>query len=96
MKPAALLGNNCTGHGCFPPRPNVQASPTVSINSLGVQRIGDEYMAHCCPNQGCHSGALASGSSSVNIEGLPAGRIGDSVSCGSSVAEGSQNVFIGG
>ncbi|MFR8056962.1 MAG: PAAR domain-containing protein [Dialister invisus] len=32
----------------------------------------------------------------VFINGKPAGRIGDPVSCGGAVAEGSSNVFIGG
>jgi len=36
------------------------------------------------------------GSSSVYINGKAAGRIGDPVSCGGTVAEGSSNVFIGG
>jgi uncharacterized Zn-binding protein involved in type VI secretion len=96
MKPAALFGDSCTGHGCFPPRLNTQASPDVIINSLGVQRLGDAYMPHCCPSNGCHSAVVASGSSTVSINGLPAARIGDSLSCPSLIAEGSNNVFIGG
>jgi uncharacterized Zn-binding protein involved in type VI secretion len=39
---------------------------------------------------------LASGSSSVFINGKEAGRVGDPVACGSSVATGSNNVFAGG
>lgn len=96
MKPAALFGQSCTGHGCFPPRLNVQASPTVFANSLSIQRLGDAYMPHCCPTKGCHSAVVAQASSSVYINGLPAARIGDALSCPSVIAEGSQNVFVGG
>ena len=38
----------------------------------------------------------AQGSQTVFINGKQAGRIGDPVSCGSVVAEGSPNVYIGG
>lgn len=96
MIPAALFGQSCSGHDCFPPRPNVEASPDVSINGLGVQRLGDGYMPHCCPDRGCHSAVVAQGSSTVSINGLPVARIGDPLSCPSVVAQGSQNVFVGG
>ncbi|WP_423754269.1 PAAR domain-containing protein [Acidaminococcus massiliensis] len=39
---------------------------------------------------------INSGSNSVLINGKGAGRVGDSVSCGGSVAQGSPDVFIGG
>ncbi|MBR1602594.1 MAG: PAAR domain-containing protein [Synergistaceae bacterium] len=39
---------------------------------------------------------MAAGSGSVYINGKQAGRIGDPVACGSTVATGSGNVFIGG
>ena len=44
----------------------------------------------------CAPVPLVSGSPDVFINGRAAGRVGDSVSCGGSVAEGSPNVFIGG
>ena len=49
-----------------------------------------------CPDHPPHSGVIAAGSSTVFINGIPAGRIGDPVSCGGNVAEGSGDVFIGG
>jgi uncharacterized Zn-binding protein involved in type VI secretion len=39
---------------------------------------------------------LASGSSTVYVNGKQIGRVGDPVACGSSVATGSSNVFAGG
>lgn len=95
MPAVTRLGDNCTGHGCWPPRPNVSASPNVYVNGVPVHRQGDAWAVHCC-GPSCHAGELASGSSTVYINGKQCGRIGDPVDCGSSVAQGSSNVFAGG
>jgi uncharacterized Zn-binding protein involved in type VI secretion len=92
--PACRLGDICTGHGCFPPRPCISGSENVLVNGRPQHRVGDAWAAHCCLL--CHPGALASGSSTVIVNGLGAGRIGDPVSCGSIVMTGSENVIIGG
>lgn len=84
----------CTGHGCFPSRPSVQGSPNVFTNTLETHRETDAWAVHCCGS--CHGGNLASGSSTVYVNGLQMGRIGDPVDCGSTVAQGSPNVFCGG
>lgn len=55
-------------------------------------RLGDNNTGH----DACPPVALVSASGDVFINGRPAARIGDSVSCGGSVAEGSPDVFIGG
>lgn len=95
--PAARLGDICSGHGCWPPRSNIEASPNVIVNGSGWHREGDAWAVHCWPSiPECHAGALAQGSSSVKVNGRGAGRIGDPVSCGSSVATGSPNVLAGG
>jgi len=96
MAAAARLGDICSGHGCFPPRSGTSASPNVFINGRPAHRAGDGWNLHCCPKKGCHPGVVSGGSSSVFINGLPAARIGDSVGCGSVIAMGSSNVFIGG
>lgn len=90
------LGDLCTGHGCYPPRPNNEASSDVFWNGIGAHRQGDGWPQHCCPGAGCHTSVLAEGSSSVFVNGKQAGRIGDPVACGSAIAQGSPNVFIGG
>jgi uncharacterized Zn-binding protein involved in type VI secretion len=95
MPAAARLGDYCTGHGCWPPRTGVTASPNVIINGIRAHRLNDTWNIHCCPKAGCHPGAVASGSASVFINGRPAARIGDSISCGSYIAMGSPNVSIG-
>ncbi len=82
----------CTGHGCYPSRPNIEASADVFVNGLGWHRVGDAWAAHCC-GPPCHGGALAAGSPTVFVNGMPAGRIGDPVDCGSRCATGSPDVF---
>jgi len=95
MPAVARLGDTCTGHGCFPPRANDEASPDVFVNSLGAHRVGDHWQTHCC-GPSCHDSVLANGSSTVFVNGKPLGRIGDAIACGSAVASGSGNVFAGG
>lgn len=91
---ATRLGDNCTGHGCWPSRPSITGSQNVFVNSLPLVRQTDQYATHCCLIA-CHDGALSQGSMTVFANDLQAGRIGDPISCGSSVMIGSENVFIG-
>ena len=100
MPAAARLGDTCTGHECFPPRNNAEGSSNVFVNGKPLHRQNDAWETHCCTHpdcpHGCHGSVLAQGSSSVYANGKQAGRIGDPVACGSTVATGSNNVFIGG
>ena len=96
MPAAARLGDQCSGHGCFPPRTGVNASGNVFFNGIPAHIVGNGWNLHCCPRQGCHPGTIAVGLGSVFINGQPAARIGDSIDCGSSIAAGSSNVFLGG
>lgn len=87
----------CTGHGCWPPRPNIQGSVNVFINNLGSHRVGDTWAVHCCPAiPACHASVQGSGSPNVFVNGSAHARVGDAVACGSSNATGSNNVFING
>ena len=92
-KNVTRLGDVCTGHGCFPPRPNAQGSPNVFVNFLATHRRTDYWIAHCCG--GCHSSNLAKGSPTVFANFLDVSRVGDPVMCGSAVAQGSPNVYAG-
>ena len=95
MPAATRLGDTCTGHGSFPPRAATEGSPNVFINGQPVHRVGDAWAVHC-DSSGCHPSTTASGSSSVFCNGKPVARIGDDVACGSVIAKGSSNVFVGG
>jgi uncharacterized Zn-binding protein involved in type VI secretion len=68
----------------------------VNINGCGAGRVGDHYATHGCVTHPGHQDVIAAGSGTVFINGRPAARIGDAVSIGGSVQDGSGNVFIGG
>ena len=96
MPAVTRITDICTGHGPWPPRPATGASGDVFVAGLGAHRKGDPWAVHCAPGPVCHGGALAAGSSSVFVNGLPLGRIGDPIDCGSRVATGAATVFAGG
>lgn len=95
MLPACRLGDQCTGHGAWPPREATEGSENVLINDLPAHRLTDAWADHCMLAVICHSGALSSGCENIFINDLPAGRMTDDIDCGSTVAEGSDNVFSG-
>lgn len=96
MPASVRLGDICSGHGCWPPRPNCGASGDVFVNGLGQHRVGDPWEPHTCPPiPETHAGNAASGSATVFVNGRAACRIGDAVDCGSTMATGSPDVFIG-
>ncbi|MEM4618919.1 MAG: hypothetical protein QW607_01765 [Desulfurococcaceae archaeon] len=45
-KPVVRLGDMSCGHACFPPRPNIEASPNVFVNGRGAHRLGDAWDIH--------------------------------------------------
>ena len=94
MPSAVRLSDVCSGHGCFPSRPNVQASPDVIINGRGSHRLTDKWAVHCCLL--CHASQAASGSPNVIVNNLNKCRIGDAVACGSTMVQGSPNVIVNG
>ena len=95
MPAATRFGDNDTGHEACPPTALNTSSNDVFINGKGAGRVEDCYIPHGCVVHPSHSGVISFGSSTVFINGRAAGRVGDPVSCGGSVAEGSNNVFIG-
>ena len=93
MPAVTRLGDFCTGHKCYPPRPNDQASDNVIVNNKGVHRETDHWVEHCCGS--CHDSTTAKGSSTVFVNNKPVARIGDPIKCGSVIAQGSPDTFIG-
>lgn len=94
MPAICRLGDECTGHGCWPPRVNDEASTDTFVNGLGVHRVTDHWVTHCC-GPACHDSEAEQGSATVFVNGLAVMRVGDKIACGSAVAQGSPNVFIG-
>jgi len=87
-------GDNCSGHATFPPRAATSWSPDVFVNGLNVIRFGDSWAVHCCGIP-CHGGSSA-GSGSVYVNGNVIQISGDPISCGSTHATCSSNVFAKG
>lgn len=96
MPAVTMLNDVCSGHGCFPPRVNDVASSDVFSEGRGIHRQSDHWIVHSCPNHGSHDSVLVGGSSTVFINGLQCGRIGDPIECGSIVQTGASTVFVGG
>jgi len=93
MPAVVRVGDNSTGHGCYPPMAATTGSPNVFVNSRPVVRVGDYWNSHACPGSLPHDGVASSGSSSVFANGRPIVRVGDSISCGDTAGEGSPDVF---
>jgi uncharacterized Zn-binding protein involved in type VI secretion len=74
-----------------------EGSPNVRVNSIPVSRQGDNNTSHLLPAAVCppHTAPIATGSTTVFINGKGCGRIGDAISSCTSVAAGSPNVFAG-
>lgn len=94
MPGVTLLSDLCSGHDCFSPRVSDTASSDVFVEGRGIHRQGDHWIVHIC-KKNTHDSVLAVGSSSVFVNGLGCGRIGDAIECGSIVATGSSTVFAG-
>ena len=75
-----------------------EGSPNVYVNAIKWSREGDNNTSHLKPPVVCpsHAAPIATGSTTVFVNGKGAGRIGDSISGCTSVAAGSSNVFAGG
>jgi uncharacterized Zn-binding protein involved in type VI secretion len=75
-----------------------QGSPNVYVNGIPWSRQGDNNTVHLKPGVPCpsHAAGIATGSTTVFVNGKGAGRVGDGISGCTSVAAGSPNVFAGG
>ena len=97
--PAICRGNSVDDDvpHCSPMKRSAK-SPDVYVNGTGISRQGDVNTPHLLPPPVCptHAAPIASGSSTVKINGKGCGRIGDGISGCTSVASGSSNVFAGG
>lgn len=74
-----------------------EGSPDVFVNDIPWSRQTDNNTPHLLPPVPCpvHAAPIAIGSTTVIVNGLGGGRIGDSIAGCTSVAEGSPNVFAG-
>ena len=96
MPAATRIGDADVVHCSGPKR--FQGSPDVKVNGIPWSRQGDNNDPHLLPGSPCpsHAAPIASGSSTVFVNGRGAGRIGDAITACTSVAQGSPNVSAGG
>ena len=75
-----------------------QGSGSVFVNGIPWSYQSHVNTVHLLPGSPCpaHNAPITTGSSTVFIEGLGAGRVGDAISGCTAVAQGSPNVFAGG
>ncbi|MEQ8185830.1 type VI secretion system PAAR protein [Marinobacter salarius] len=92
-KKVVLLGDQGTDHQGFPPTPVIAGSPNVLIDGKPVARVGDPLAPHSKPKHPPHPRAIASGSATVLINGIPAAVTGGAITCGG-VTIGSSSVVI--
>ena len=95
MPAVCRIGDRDLFHCSTPVR--AQGSPNVFCNNIAISRQGDNNAPHLLPGVICptHSAPITLGSSTVFINGRGCGRIGDSITKCTAVAEGSSNVFAG-
>ena len=96
MPAAARIGDSDIPHCSGMVR--AQGSDNVFVNGIPWSRQGDSNTPHLLPGKPCpmHAASITLGSGSVFVNGRGAGRVGDSISGCTSVAQGSTNVFAGG
>ena len=88
-----------TGHACTGTTTIASSNTdgTVKVNSIEVIVVGAPTVSHPAPpNPPCppHVRFLNAGSSTVRVNSIPVGRIGDSADSGAMIS-GSSNVFAG-
>lgn len=89
----------CTGHPLppspvlWPPRPATTWSPDVYVNSLNVERFGDELEIHCFGS--CHPGKYQ-GKHTVFVNGRDKQTTTDPIDCGSLADKHSLDVWVDG
>ena len=98
MPAATRIGDADVPHCSYMTR--AEGSPDVFVNGIAWSRQGDNNTSHLlppnvppCPS---HSAPIATGSTTVFVNGKGAGRVGDAISGCTSVAAGSPDVFAGG
>lgn len=92
MPAVTRKGDSNSGHGGFSSVALSSGSPNVYVNGVPCGRQSDTYPSHSYDDSS-HSGSISGGSSTVFVNSKPIARVGDSVSCGGTVSQGSPNVY---
>lgn len=92
MPALAKAGDPTTGHATYPPTTVSGGSGKVSADGVAVLSVANvvhDGHTNTVKPYDFHQGSGAAGSSKVFIEGSPALRIGDTLTCGDTIAGGS-------
>jgi uncharacterized Zn-binding protein involved in type VI secretion len=93
MPPAARLLDSTTHGGLVIAR----GTGRVLVGGLPAAAVGDQHLCPVPPPAGPHPPApFPTGSTSVEIGGQPALRVGDIAPCGAAIVTGASNVVFGG
>lgn len=99
MPAIALEGQKSTGHSGFPPTQAVGPYTTKSFFNGKAIQLKDvtSYESHTYSriSHSPEQRVVTEGSSTFFLEGKSVARIGDSIKCGDTIAQGSSNSFIG-
>ena len=93
MRGVVRLGDFSRGEGCFHPKPNIEASTDTFVNGRGQVRVGDAWAHHRCGRKS-HGSIQSEGSLDVFVNGQPAARYDDLISCSDRTEECSLDTFI--
>lgn len=93
MPAIGVKGALCSGHGGFPPRPDIDGDPLVKINGIPVLVDGNAFAEHS-DGKSTHGGTAISTRPWLNVNGKGVVCVGDPVSCGSVVATGDSLVRV--
>ena len=97
MPSIAIASQQSTGHDCWPPSPAIGPYSTKTfINGRGIQLLNTTYYTdHSCGDS-VHTGRhTVEASGKTFVEGIAACRVGDQISCGDTIGQGSENSFSG-
>ena len=96
MPAVCRIGDRDLFHCSIPVR--AEGSPNVFCNGIAISRQDDNNAPHLLPPLPCpsHAAPITLGSTTVFVNGKGCGRVGDSITGCTAVAQGSFNVFAGG
>ena len=97
MSAIAKDGAKTTGHEQFPPTKVIASSTKVFMNGSKICLDGDPIEPHTrqVKPYDTHMGVVQATTSKIFVEGKPVARIGDPISCGDTIAQGSDQIFGG-
>lgn len=94
MAGLAFDGSITTGHSSAPPTRLISTQDIVYVEGKAVLVEGDEIVKHSYTDDPPHGGVVISSNAVVHIGGKRVAQIGDRISCGDTISEGSSIVVV--